>query len=353
MLTLKNNLVRLLKFMNSSTIKHNLPATCKATAILPGAPWLIAHKSMLSVNKPYKFTLNHQDYVIWKNHDGEVSALNNICPHMQAPLSDGWICAERNTITCPFHALEFNGEGKLYQEEKLSSKAITQPLELIIEGDLIWTYGNFKPQLTIPNLVARITEGYQFLGIAGEKTIQAPFLQCLKINYDFNHAIATHRQPFKFDIIKVTNYQENGFYTTLDQELTRTNHNWQEIIKNPALITQPRTLHNHFEYSFPSISSLISQTDFGEIAQFFILYPETERSTKTFVLLYIKPKNKISQLLAILLKSYFLKSFDLVVEQDSHALETLYPEQKPKIRLPREEIMFHAEKLYSQWNSVQ
>ena len=63
--------------------------------ILPGAPWAIAHKSMLEVNKPYKLTLNSQDYVIWKDDKGEVFALDNICPHMQAPLSNGWICREK------------------------------------------------------------------------------------------------------------------------------------------------------------------------------------------------------------------------------------------------------------------
>lgn len=36
---------------------------------------------------------------------------------MQAPLYDGWIC-KRDTITCPFHALELDGEGKLHREGK-------------------------------------------------------------------------------------------------------------------------------------------------------------------------------------------------------------------------------------------
>ena len=337
--------------MNSSTINHNLLKTGNSAPILPGAPWLIAHKSMLKVNKPYKFTFNHRDYVVWKNNYGEVFALNNICPHMQAPLSDGWICAERNTITCPFHALEFNGEGKLYQVGSSEGQAITQKLDLIVEDDFIWTYGNHQPQIPVPTLIPRITKEYQFLGIAGEKSIRASFLKCLKINFDFNHAIAIHREPFKFDQIKVFNFQENGYYPSLEQEVMRVNNSWKEIVKNPALLTAPRTLHNHFEYSFPSISSLITQTKFGEVAQFFILYPETQQSTKTFVLLYIKPKNKFSHFLFLLLKNYWLKSFDLVIEQDSRALETLYPEQKPKIRLAREEIMFYAEKLYREWES--
>jgi phenylpropionate dioxygenase-like ring-hydroxylating dioxygenase large terminal subunit len=105
--------------------------------ILPGAPWLIAHKSMLGVNKPNKISLNDHDYVLWQNRKGEVFAIDNVCPRMQAPLSDGWICPERDTIACPFHALEFDGQGKLYKEGKHEVQAITKPLDIIVANDCI------------------------------------------------------------------------------------------------------------------------------------------------------------------------------------------------------------------------
>ena len=38
-----------------------------------------------------------------------------------------------------------------------------------------------------------------------------------------------------------------------------------------------------------------------------------------------------------------------IVEQDSSNVESLYPRQKPKIRLPKEEIMSYVEKLYHNW----
>lgn len=60
--------------------------------MLPGAPWLLAHESMLEVNKPQKFSLYGSDYVLWKDQTGNVSALSNVCPHMGAMLSEGW-CA--------------------------------------------------------------------------------------------------------------------------------------------------------------------------------------------------------------------------------------------------------------------
>ena len=317
--------------------------------ILPGAPWLIAHKSMLGINKPYQFTLNNQDYVMWQNQEGKVFALNNICPHMQAPLSDGFICSQRNTIACPFHVLEFNGEGKLYRNSKLETKAITQPLEVIVEGDLIWTYGGFQPKLPISNLIPRITQDCIFLDSTTTRTISAEFIKCLKINYDFNHAIGTHREPFKIDSITVTNYQANGYYTKLDQKIDRVNNSLGEFLQNPALLTTPKTVINHFEYSFPAITSIVTDTDYGQLIQVFIIYPETDQTTKTFILLYYKPKNLFSKWIISLLKKHFIAAFSLIIEQDAQAVETLYSQQQAKIRLPKEEIMFHAEKLYKQW----
>ena len=317
--------------------------------ILQGAPWAIAHKSMLEVNKPYKVTLNGKDYVIWQNDKGEVFALDNICPHMQAPLSNGWICSKTNSIACPFHGLKFNCQGQISKPES-SGKSLVNPLELTIKNNIIWTYGGLKPQLPIPDLITRLTREYQLLGVAGEKSIQAPFLNCLKINYDFNHAIATHREPFKFDGIVVKNYQENGYYTQLNQEVIRGENTWRELITNPALLTVPKILRNHFEYAFPSTTSVSSQTFLGELLQFFILYPETETTTKTFILVYLKPKSILARLLSSLATSSFIKSFDLVIEQDSSILEALYPPQKPKISLSREEIMHYAEQLYHRWN---
>lgn len=37
---------------------------------------------------------------------GELSALDNWCPHRQGPLSQGWV--EENTVVCPWHAWSFD-----------------------------------------------------------------------------------------------------------------------------------------------------------------------------------------------------------------------------------------------------
>lgn len=316
--------------------------------ILPGAPWLIAHKSMLGVNKPWKITLNGKDYVIWQNQKEEVFALDNICPHMQAPLSNGWICEERNTIACPFHALEFDGEGR-YQDDNLnnqSNQSLARPLELKVIGDYIWTYGGFEPKQEIPELHQKIASEYEFLGIAGEKSIQGDFLSNLLINYDFNHQNGTHRDLFQIVANKVTASEKQGYHLKVQQESTRANNSLKEILGNPVLMTIPKILKTTVEYIFPSTIVLYGEAAFGNFVQLISLYPETQQKTKVFEVVLTQVQYPFMK---SLLKKSMLKAIDKVVEQDTTAIENLYPKQQPKIKLPNEEIMHYAEQLYRNW----
>ncbi len=49
-------------------------------SMLEGAPWLVAHKSMLEVNKPKKVSLYGADYVLWQDRSGKINASPNACP---------------------------------------------------------------------------------------------------------------------------------------------------------------------------------------------------------------------------------------------------------------------------------
>jgi phenylpropionate dioxygenase-like ring-hydroxylating dioxygenase large terminal subunit len=81
---------------------------------LQGAPWLLAHRSMLKPNQPMKISLLGNDYVLWQDSRGNINALPNACPHMGAMLSGGWCVTQSDgssAIACPFHALEFDNLG--------------------------------------------------------------------------------------------------------------------------------------------------------------------------------------------------------------------------------------------------
>ncbi len=40
------------------------------------------------------------------NVNGELSALDNVCPHRQGPLGQGWI--EGDAVVCPWHSWAFH-----------------------------------------------------------------------------------------------------------------------------------------------------------------------------------------------------------------------------------------------------
>lgn len=327
---------------------------------LPGAPWLIAHRSMLGINQPHKVTLNGQDYVLWQNQQGEVFALLNVCPHMQAPLSDGWICQERNTIVCPFHALEFSNEGNLYREGKQDTQPIAKPLKVTMIGDMIWTYGECEPRLPIPELVEKIAvecwgeessspqtlAEYDFVGIAGEQSIQSDFLNTWLINSDFNHQNGTHRELFQIVHNRVTAFEKKDYWYKVKQESTRVNNTLGEILTNPVLLTIPKIIKSTVEYWFPSVLVLYGEAGFGEFVQVILQYPEQQNQTKIYELIF--GKFKAAWMKPLLGKS-ILKSIDVVVEQDTTALETRYPHHQPKVKLPNEEVMVYAQQLYRDW----
>jgi phenylpropionate dioxygenase-like ring-hydroxylating dioxygenase large terminal subunit len=315
--------------------------------ILPGAPWLVAHRSMLPVNQPCKISLNGKDYAVWRDREDRIAAIANICPHLQAPLSDGWIDEKHGTITCPFHTLEFDREGCLWQENAPKGKPLLDTLELIIVDDFIWTYGGFEPRLPIPELHQRIARKYDFVGVAGNKSIAGDFLTSLLINYDYNHQNGTHRELFHIQENSISNYEENGYYTKLVQSVVSERSTWQEILQNPGILMAEKAFDAHMEYAFPSTTVLEMQTATMDIAQVHLLYPETSDRTRTFVLCFAKFKNPI---LKPLLKGFFLKAVDTVVEQDTTAIEHSYPRSRSKIRLPKDDVMDYATSLYQNWS---
>jgi nitrite reductase (NADH) small subunit len=61
---------------------------------------------------------------------GELSALDNICPHRQGPLGQGWV--EGGAVICPWHSWAFNaktGKSEYPENQKVDS------FPLRIEGE--------------------------------------------------------------------------------------------------------------------------------------------------------------------------------------------------------------------------
>jgi nitrite reductase/ring-hydroxylating ferredoxin subunit len=59
----------------------------------------------LHTGKPQRVEVDGVGLVLCQNADGQLAAVGEFCPHLAAPMADGWI--ERGRIVCPWHGSRF------------------------------------------------------------------------------------------------------------------------------------------------------------------------------------------------------------------------------------------------------
>ena len=304
--------------------------------MLQGTPWLLAHKSMLAVDKPQKISLYGKDYVLWKDRQGDINALENMCPHMGAMLSAGWCEAKTDgtsRIVCPFHALEFDARGCtiLPGSNKQTLPQLAQ-LELVIQGDFIWSYGGYEPKTPIPNILNEIASNYELVGATREFSVATDLCSMLLNMHDYNHQNGTHRELFKITEVQFVRFIDEGHHSHAYYNMPTAPSSLQEKFKNPALAIMPRVLSAHLENYFPHLVIFHGNLPAGTLAQCHLFIPESETSTRTYVLLFARLKHPLFRLM----RKNFLDMVNVVVEQDVHVLGKIYPNAPQKIKLNNE-----------------
>jgi phenylpropionate dioxygenase-like ring-hydroxylating dioxygenase large terminal subunit len=304
--------------------------------MLQGAPWLLAHKSMLETNKPHKISLYGKDYVMWKDAQGKINAIENACPHMGAMLSAGW-CETKSdgssSVVCPFHALEFDAQGcTILPGSNKQTLPQLAPLKLIIQGDFIWSYGGFEPKIPIPDILNQIAANYEFVGHTGDYSVQTDLRSMLLNMHDYNHQNGTHRELFKITAVQFEKFIDEGHHSHAYYQMPTAPSSWREKIDNPGLLLMPKILSAHLENHFPHLVIFHGDLPAGTIAQCHIFVPEAEHLTRTYVLFFGQPKNPLFRFMG----KEALKIAKIVVEQDADILSKIYPDTPQKIKLNNE-----------------
>lgn len=303
--------------------------------MLQGSPWLLAHRTMLK-NQPMKVSLYGNDYVIWQDTRGKISCLPNACPHMGAMLSSGWCVTKpdgSNVVACPFHALEFDGAGcTVLPGSDKPTKPLTQPLELIIQGDFVWSYGGYEPKIPIPTVMNEIASEYKFIGFVGDRTIKTDILTLLLNMHDYNHQNGTHRQLFEIEEVQLKQFIDNGLHSHAYIEQPRTKPKLREIIKNPALLLMPKVLQAHLENFFPYMGIMHGESPLLSLKECHFYIPESSNQSRIYVLMFMKAHSPIAHLL----KGNLLRLIEVVIEQDADILGKLYANTPQHIKLNNE-----------------
>jgi phenylpropionate dioxygenase-like ring-hydroxylating dioxygenase large terminal subunit len=305
-------------------------------SMLPGAPWLLAHKSMLAVNQPRKISLYGADYVMWKDAIGAVHALPNACPHMGAMLSEGWCETPSDlpsVVVCPFHALQFDAEGcTVLPGSNQKTLPLLKPLDLIIQGDFIWSYGGCEPQVPIPTVLTEIAETYYFIGHTADRSIETDLLTMLLNMHDYNHQNGTHRDLFRITHVDFHQFIDHGHQSDAFYEMPTAPYHWTEKLRKPDLFLLPSTIKAHLENHFPSLIIFHGEMPLGKAAQCHLFIPEAENRTRTYILLFGQAKHPMFKVLG----GTYLKFGKVVVDQDADILGKIYPDTHQKIKLNNE-----------------
>lgn len=321
-------------------------------SMLFGAPWLLVHRSMLAVNHPRKVSLYGDDYVMWKDPAGDIHALPNACPHMGAMLSAGWCETDTtgtSTVTCPFHALTFDGAGcTVLPGSRKKTLPQLKPLELIIQGDFIWSYGGHTPKVAIPTVLNEIAQSYSFIGHTADMSIETDLLTMLLNMHDYNHQNGTHRDLFQITEVEFHQFVDQGHLSHAFYEMPTEPYSLWEKLRKPDLWLLPERLKAHLENHFPSVVIFHGETQLGKIAQCHLFIPEAENCTRTYVLMFGQAKHPVFNLLG----NSFLNFSNVVVEQDANILGKLYSDTPRKIKLNNEVGMDWVRRNFDSFPSV-
>ncbi len=90
----------------------------------------VAKTSEIPVGGAKVVRVGDRQVAIFKVKEGELHAIDNICPHQGAPLGEGYL--DGHKVTCPWHAWEFdirNGACTTVPQDRIKSYKIK------LEGD--------------------------------------------------------------------------------------------------------------------------------------------------------------------------------------------------------------------------
>ncbi|MDV2995037.1 MAG: hypothetical protein N4J56_004691 [Chroococcidiopsis sp. SAG 2025] len=320
--------------------------------MLQGAPWLLAHRSMLKPNQPMKVSLYGKDYVLWQDSTGKITCLPNACPHMGAMLSEGW-CVQKpdgsSAIACPFHALEFDNTGctVLPGTHKLT-KSLLQTLDLIVQGDFVWSYGEFEPKIAIPTILNEIAAEYEFVGYTGDRSIKTDFLSLLLNMHDYNHQNGTHRSLFEIEEVQLKQFIDDGLHSHAYIAQVRKKPNLQDFLKNPGLLAMPQVLEAHLENFFPFMGMVHGESPLLSLKECHFYLPESETHSRVYVLMFVKAHHPIAHLI----KRNLLRLVEVVIEQDAEILSKIYVNTPQHIKLNNEVGMDWVRRNYASFPAI-
>ncbi len=137
---------------------------------------------------PVRIELGGHHYVLFRDGDGRTAALDDACPHRQAPLSKGFVRSD-GRLACPYHGWNFDAEGRgRSPAQPTLTRCDTVAYQVVENYGYLWLAAKQTPIDVLPQLGG---DGFEFAG-AFSTVFKAPLHVALDNFSEDEHLPSLH-----------------------------------------------------------------------------------------------------------------------------------------------------------------
>jgi phenylpropionate dioxygenase-like ring-hydroxylating dioxygenase large terminal subunit len=175
--------------------KPTQPTLPSDTSVVPKAWYAIAWSSECK-EKPIKRKVANIDFVLFRNKEGQIQAVQAYCSHRGADLSTGKVI--NGCVQCPYHGWEFSGDGRCrkipaHPERDIPDFAHIQSFPVQEKAGMIWIYPDSSTKAPDLHLFP-ILEEPQFVYSPYQMVWKAHLTRVVESVLDVAHLAFVHKQ---------------------------------------------------------------------------------------------------------------------------------------------------------------
>jgi phenylpropionate dioxygenase-like ring-hydroxylating dioxygenase large terminal subunit len=160
--------------------------------------WYVAEEVSAITTKPKKVRLLGFDFVLFRDEQGKIACLSDVCVHRGASLGEGQVI--KGCVECPYHGWRFNGEGQvtkipsLPDDTKIPLRARVDRYPVQEKYGWVWVFLGDLPEAERPPLpdFPEFDDTANWRCIRGEFLWKADYARVVENGLDFSHAPFVH-----------------------------------------------------------------------------------------------------------------------------------------------------------------